>query len=124
MNWASITGVVLICFIIVADIVLMVRKSRDGATTWSEILRVGFWYTTAVPWSLAVWIGHWFPIVDEPLFTASAVVVLVMTLAWVAGWDILKRKYRHRAVSAMAVSLSVLVGLIVGGVFWPLTTVN
>lgn len=124
MNWASISGVVLIIFIIVADIVLMLRKSSNSATTWSEILRVGFWYTTAVPWGLAVWIGHWFPVVDKPPFQASAVVVLAVSIAWVAGWDILKRKVKYQIVSNLAVSLSVVAGLIVGAIFWPITTVT
>ncbi len=124
MTWASWTGIGLVVFIVVADVVLMLRKAPDGATTWSEILRVGFWYTTAVPWALSVWVGHWFPITDKPYFKASYVVVLAVSLIWVAAWDILKRKVRHNVVQSLAVTLSVIVGLIVGAVFWPMGTVN
>jgi hypothetical protein len=116
----SILGVTMISLIVVADIVLMKVKSSREATTWSELLRVGAWYSTAIPWALGVWVGHWFPIVQEPLFTYSYVIVLVVTLVWVALWDVLRIKFRI----TMPHIVTVAVGLVVGGLFWPLRHVN
>ena len=118
LSWV---GVIMICLIIVADIILMQLKSPREATTWSELLRVGAWYTTAIPWGLGVWIGHWFPIVQEPLFKYSYVVVLVMTLIWVALGDILTIKMRRVVIPHI---VTVTLGLFVGGLFWPLRHVN
>ena len=111
----------MISLIKVSDIILMQLKSPREATTWSEMLRVGARYTTPQPWGLGVWIGHWFPIVQEPLFKYSYVVVLVMTLIWVALGDILKIKMRRVVIPHI---VTVTLGLFVGGLFWPLRHVN
>ncbi len=117
----TIIGLVMIGFIVGFDIYLMTRKSKEEATTWSELLRVGFWYTTAVPWSLAVWIGHWFPLTDKLPFEHSPFVMIAVSFFWIVICDsIMALGARYRPISYVIVIASVMGGLLTGASLWPL----
>lgn len=119
----GVIGVILISFIIISDIVLMIKKHGQESSTWSEMLRVAFWYTAAVPWGLGVWIGHWFPIVQKPLFKYSWILVIGLSvglLIFDIFFNILKIKEKYPVMLYIFIPVSVITGLFVGGLFWPL----
>jgi hypothetical protein len=118
MTGTSILGIALIGLIIGGDIFLMTRKSEYEGTTWSELLREAVSVTTLVPWSLGVWIGHWFPIVQEPVLGKySWIVVLISTLVIVAVGDVLRIRFRRVVLPPLIPTIA---GLFVGGLFLPL----
>ena len=116
----SIFGIILVCLVIVGDIVLSVFKSEREGTTWSELLRESVGITTIIPWALGVWIGRWFPILQKPPlpWQYSLIILLVLSIIFVVLGDVLMIKMRRPLISPC---IFVTLGLVVGGIFIPLS---
>jgi hypothetical protein len=128
-TWAD--GVALACIILIScvvagDIVLAILRGcwgASGGTTWSELLRESIGISTLIPWTLAVWTGHWFPILPAsyaPPLGIALPIVLALTAAVTVVGDVLMRRYRRPVIPPWSL---VLTGLVVGGLLLPLPQV-
>ncbi len=70
---------------------------------------------------MAVWIGHWFPLMDKLPFKYSPFVMIAVSFCWIVICDsIIALGARYRPISYVIVIASVIGGLLIGASFWPL----